>query len=141
MTTINLRDYYPFYRKDVYIEVTEDVAEALEQSVRTEKSQQVQRYRHKAHFSLDRADGIDLECVNKPLTPEAIYMQNAVCDDLHAAMRTLSAKQAKRIYERFYLEKSGAEIARTEGVSRTAVNLSVEYALERMKELCKTLQE
>ncbi len=36
MTIINLRDFYYWYTQDEYIEVTDDVAEALQASVRYE---------------------------------------------------------------------------------------------------------
>ena len=36
MTIINLRDFYYWYTQDEYIEVTDDVAEALRASVRYE---------------------------------------------------------------------------------------------------------
>lgn len=36
MTTINLKDYYPWYLTNEYIEVTDEVAEALMASKRAE---------------------------------------------------------------------------------------------------------
>ena len=40
MTTINLKDFYYWYTQDQFIEVTEEVAEALRASVRYEAAYQ-----------------------------------------------------------------------------------------------------
>ena len=58
MTIINLRDFYYWYTQDEYIEVTDDVAEALRASVRYEAAYQRRLSRHKAQYSLDCEDGI-----------------------------------------------------------------------------------
>jgi len=38
MATINLRDYYPFYQDDVWIEITDDLAAQLKQWEREESN-------------------------------------------------------------------------------------------------------
>ena len=48
MTIINLRDFYYWYTQDEYMEVTDDVAEALRASVRYEAAYQRRLSRHKA---------------------------------------------------------------------------------------------
>ena len=58
MTTINLKDFYYWYTQDQFIEVTEEVAEALRASVRYEAAYQRRLTRHKAQYSLDCEDGI-----------------------------------------------------------------------------------
>ena len=40
MTTINLKDYYPWYLTNEYIEVTDEVAEALMASKRAEAARE-----------------------------------------------------------------------------------------------------
>ena len=39
MAKINMRDYYPFYEHDEYVEVSEEVAEEMAQWERDERSQ------------------------------------------------------------------------------------------------------
>ena len=46
MTIINLRDFYYWYTQDEYMEVTDDVAEALRASVRYEAAYQRRLSRH-----------------------------------------------------------------------------------------------
>ena len=53
MTTINLKDFYYWYIQDQFIEVSEEVAEALRASVRYEAAYQRRLTRHKAQYSLD----------------------------------------------------------------------------------------
>ena len=64
MTIINLRDFYYWYTQDEYIEVTDDVAEALRASVRYEAAYQRRLSRHKAQYSLDCDDGIEYSALN-----------------------------------------------------------------------------
>lgn len=52
MTIINLRDFYYWYTQDEYMEVSDDVAEALRASVRYEAAYQRRLSRHKAQYSL-----------------------------------------------------------------------------------------
>ena len=53
MKEINLRDFYPWYKEDVIIEVTEEVAEELLAGQRYIKASRRRVYRNKAHYSLD----------------------------------------------------------------------------------------
>lgn len=59
MKTINLKHYYSHYQQDYFIEVPDEVADLLQQSHREESAFLRKQYRHKAYFSLDRADGIE----------------------------------------------------------------------------------
>lgn len=38
MKAINLRDYYPFYHNDLFIEVSDEVAAALQEAERQERN-------------------------------------------------------------------------------------------------------
>ena len=72
MTTINLKDFYYWYTQDQFIEVTEEVAEALRASVRYEAAYQRRLTRHKAQYSLDCEDGIEYSaCLHEP-TPQEL---------------------------------------------------------------------
>ena len=63
MAIINLRDYYPFYTSDCFMEVSEDVAEMFKEFDRKEAAYRLRTYRHKAYYSLDRDDGLEHEAV------------------------------------------------------------------------------
>ena len=72
MTIINLRDFYYWYTQDEYMEVTDDVAEALRASVRYEAAYQRRLSRHKAQYSLDCEDGIEYSACLHELTPDEV---------------------------------------------------------------------
>ena len=54
MKKVNLRDLYPdVYKTDHFVEVTEDVLEAIRATERAEAAYDRRMYRYKAHYSLD----------------------------------------------------------------------------------------
>ena len=141
MAKINLREFYPFYCVDEYIEVTEEVSEMLKQSERSEEAQRKKVIRYKAYFSLDREDGIERALLSRVYTPEEIYERKVTKEELYIAMGTLPEKQARRIYAHFFLKMSVAEIARIEGVNWTSVNRGIRQGLMRIKKILKNCKE
>lgn len=59
MKTINLRDHYPFYHNDLFIEVSDEVADALQEAERQERNYLRRVVYNKAFYSLDTGDGIE----------------------------------------------------------------------------------
>lgn len=137
MTIINLRDFYPSYTSDSFIEVPDEVAAALLEFDRKEAAYRLRTYRHKAYYSLDREDGIEHEAIFVALSPTEIYERKVTMQELHAAIANLPDKQAKRIYAHFILGMSQTEIAKAEGVSKMAVCYSIERALKAMENFLK----
>lgn len=133
MAKINLREFYPFYCVDEYIEVTEEVSEMLRQSERSEEAQRKKVIRYKAYFSLDREDGIERALLNRVYTPEELYERKSAQKKLYEAMQTLSEKQAKRIYAYYCLHISKAEIAKAEGVRWNSVDRSIRQGMRKLK--------
>ena len=116
MTTINLKDFYYWYTQDQFIEVTEEVAEALRASVRYEAAYQRRLTRHKAQYSLDCEDGIEYSaCLHEP-TPQELLERMELFIRLWNALNS-------RI----------KEIAEAEGVHEESVRQSIKRGLERMK--------
>ena len=137
MTTINLRDYYPFYTHDCFIDVPDEVAELFKEFDRKEAAYRLRTYRHKAYYSLDRNDGIEHEALFVSLSPHELYERKISMQELHAAISSLPDKQAKRVYAHFILGMSQTEIAKAEGVSKMAVSYSIERALKSMEKYLK----
>jgi RNA polymerase sigma-70 factor (ECF subfamily) len=129
---INLRDYYPFYIHDDYIEVEDIIAATLKTFELFEKAYQKRTNRHKAFYSLDRNDGIERDIMVIILSPPEIYEKKLTNQQLYAAMNNLSEKQVKRIYAHYFLNMSKYAIAKTEGVDESAVRRSIEAGLLRM---------
>jgi len=137
MAKINLRDYYPFYKYDCIIDVSDEVADTLLKLDRLEAAYQRRLYRHKAYYSLDQNDGIERDVLFVSLSPSEIYERKVTYGQLHAAIARLPDKQAKRIYALYFLEMSEASIARAGGVSRKAICTSIARGLKHLEQILK----
>lgn len=137
MLKINLRDYYSFYQNDCFVGVPEEVAEAMQECDRLEKTYQRRMYRNKAQYSLDQGDGIEHDILFVSLSPWEIYERKVTYEQLHAAIASLPDKQAKRIYAHFFMEMSKAAIAKAERVSEKAVRIAIERGLKKIEKILK----
>lgn len=133
MTSINLRDFYYWYTQDEYIEVSDEVAEALRASVRYEAAYAERARYNKAFYSLDCDDGIEYSACQHELTPdEVLELKERFCR-LWNALNSLPEIQGRRIDACIILGKSVKEVARAEGVHEESVRQSIKRGLERMK--------
>ena len=137
MKKINLKDYYPFYQGDCFIDVPDELADLLGHYEAKEATHSRKLRFHQACFSLDRNDGIDRKIIYVSRSPEEIYERKLTREQLHAAMETLTDKQAKRIYAHFFLGLSKADIARNEGVGRDLITRSIQQGLSRIRQYLK----
>ena len=137
MAIINLRDYYPFYTSDCFMEVSEEVAEMFKEFDRKEAAYRLRTYRHKAYYSLDRDDGLEHEAVFVALSSHELYERKVTMQELHAAISSLPDKQAKRIYAHFILGMTKQDIARAEGVHEKVVRVAIERGLRRLEKILK----
>ena len=136
MQKINLRDLYPdIYKTDVIVEVSEEIAATLKLNNQTNSAYERRKYRHKAHYSLDRGDGIENDALVRPQIPEELFEQKQLREEVHSALMQLPAIQAKRIYARFYLGMEVSEIAEVEGVDRHRVWASIRRGLNKLAQL------
>lgn len=104
MKKVNLRDLYPdVYKNDHFVEVTEDVLEAIRAAERAEAAYDRKMYRYKAYYSLDNDNGIENAVLMKPQMPEMLLEEKQLREQLYTAVMALPEKQAKRIYARYYL--------------------------------------
>lgn len=133
MKEINLRELYPdIYSADIFVEVTDEVWAAIQTSQRVEATYERQKFRYKAYYSLDHGDGIEGCLLVQPLAPENIIENKWLYIELQNAIRKLPPAQRRRIYARFYLGRSIAEIARKERVDQRRVGKSIQCGLERL---------
>jgi len=137
MKIINLRDYYPFYQSDFFIEVPDEIAELFRQLKQKEHADFERRRIYNAYYSLNAGDNIEKDVILLVLSPEEIYERKLNNQELYAAINSLPEKQAKRIYAHFFLDMSKAEIARIEGVSKSAVAHSIEQGLKSIEKFLK----
>ena len=125
MQKINLRELYPdVYKTDVFVDVAEEVVAAIRGQEQDDAAYERRKFRHKA--------------LNRPLTPEEILEQKQLREEVYAALMQLTAVQARRIYARFYLGMTVAEIARIEGADRRRVWESIRRGLKKLARLLDT---
>ena len=125
MTTINLKDYYPWYLTNEYIEVSDEVAAELRAGKLAEAAHAERVRYNKAYYSLDCDDGIEYSaCVHEPSPQELLERMDRF---------SLPEIQGRRVDAHLILGKSYREIARDEGVDKSAVRSSVLCGIEAMK--------
>ncbi len=133
MKIINLREFYPWYAKDEYVEVSDEVAMEL-----VAENQYQQAYKRKTRYnkvlSLDADDGIEAEAtVRDNDSPDAVIEKKERYCLLCGALNSLPENQGRRIESHYLLGMSREEIASMEGVSESAVNQSIMRGLRAMK--------
>ena len=139
MQKINLRDLYPdVYKTDVFVDVAEEVLAVIQSQQQADAAYERRKFRYKANYSLDREDGIENDALARPLTPEEVLEQKQLREEVYAALMQLPAIQARRIYARFYLSMTVAEIARIEGADRRRVWDSIRRGLKKLARLLDT---
>lgn len=146
MTVINLkRYYYPLVKTDVFMEVPDEIADALLHLRREENNRERKVWYHKAYFSLDCEDGIENEAIGWAQPSPEDYMIRAedeaahelLLEHLREAIGTLTPTQARRLHMRYMLEMKYREIAEAEGISQTQASDSVRAAVKRLRNYFK----
>ncbi|MGI5900623.1 MAG: sigma-70 family RNA polymerase sigma factor [Christensenellales bacterium] len=147
MPIINLRKFcYPIVKEDTFVEVSEEVAEALLELKREENRIISRIFYHKAYFSLDCEDGIENDAIGwEQPSPEDILIQKEdellheiTLERLHKALSQLTPTQARRVRARYLEKKKFCEIAREERVSPGQISKSVQSGL---KNICKYFEK
>ena len=149
MATINLRDLYPEYELDCFVDVldgdmetyiaamTKEIADVYVEFQRVENAYQRRKYRYRAHFSLDCGDGIENDAIYHSPSPEELFMDRLTREELSDALDTLPEPQSRRI-KAFYLDGiSKADIARAEGISEKNVRQSIGRGLSSLQKRIK----
>jgi len=139
MTTINLRDFYPWYTWDEFVEVSDAVAEELCADKRYQKSHRQRMKRNKAQYSLDAGDGIENEAIYTALSPHEVYELKLKRCRLCMALNSLPEAQGRRIDAHYILGMSRKAIAEAEGVNESAVRAAIKRGLRDMKKYLKNL--
>lgn len=142
MQTVNLKKYYyPLFTKDTFVEVSDEVAEALLLMHREENNRIRKMYYHKAYFSLDREDGIENDALcGFEKSPEEILMEQEeerffrlTLERLEEALSYLTPTQQRRIRARYLSGMTTQDIAAGEGVSVSVVSESIRSGLKKLR--------
>lgn len=142
MKTINLRKYYyPYYKEDVLVEVSDEVAEAMLLSVREMENYYRRTCRHKAYYSLDAFDWTENYALEHSPSPEELLVlqeeqaaHDRLLSMLDEALAQVTEIQARRIRHYYLQGLNFPKIAQVEGVNKDVVCRSVHAGLKRLHE-------
>lgn len=130
---VNLRKLYPtLYSADVFVEVSDEVFEAIRAFERAEAAWQRRKYRYRAQYSLDYGNGIENDLLLWPETPEEAFEAKMMRREIFDALHALPAAQKLRVYARYFLEEKPRQIARREGVHPSRVYTSLQSGLRTL---------
>lgn len=142
MTVINLRKYYyPIYTRDTFMEVPDEVAEAIIEGQRIERREDGKKAYHGV-YSLDASIGMENHAMFLAPSPEDVLVEaqeqaeyEELLARLYKAISYLSPTQARRLHARYALKKKFREIAADEGISGSCACDSVTGALKKLQKI------
>ena len=137
MTTINLRELYPWYTEDAFIEVSDEVAAFLEEDRRLQINYAQYIRDNKAFYSLDAGDGIEAEALNLPEQPDEALERMELERLLKEALAQLTPAQRRRVLAYIVGGLSQLQIAARENTTQPAVHHSVRKGLSHLKRILK----
>ena len=137
MKIINLRDYYPFYSTDVFLEVSDEVASFLEDEKRLQINYAQYIRDNKAFYSLDAGDGIEADALNLPEQPDEALERMELERLLQEALAQLTETQRRRLLASVLNDESNQRIAALESVDESAVRRSIQRGLASLKKILK----
>jgi len=137
MTTINLRELYPWYTEDAFIEVSDEVAAFLEEDKRLQINYAQYIRDNRAFYSLDADDGIEAEALNLPEQPDEALERMELERLLKEALAQLTETQRRRLLASVLDKMTAVEIAAAESVSKASVGESINRAIVRLEKNLK----
>ena len=137
MTTINLRELYPWYTEDTFIEVSDEVAAFLEEDKRLQINYAQYIRDNKAFYSLDAGDGIEADALNLPEQPDEALERMELERLLKEALAQLTPSQRRRLLASVLNDESNQRIAKRESVDESAVRRSIQRGLAALKKILK----
>lgn len=135
MKNINLKDLYPDYFEDIFIELSDDILDVFNDFLKAENAYNRKKYRYNAYYSLDRNDGIERDLLNPPFLTDKMCENNILNEQIYNALKTLPPEQFRRIYLHYFLNMNKTEIAKIEGVTEGAVRLSIKIGLKKIEKI------
>lgn len=133
MTTINLRELYPWYTEDAFIEVSDEVAAFLEEDKRLQINYAQYIRDNRAFYSLDAGDGIEAESLNLPEQPDETLERMELERTMREALAQLTETQRRRLLASVLDKMTAVEIAAAESVSKASVGESINRAIVRLE--------
>ena len=147
MKTINLRkNYYPYYTEDVFVEVSDEVWEAMRQAEREMYNYERRKVYHRAYYSLDAYSWTENYALEHGRSPEEILMEQEeraarfrLAAALPEALSHATPTQGRRIVAYYMTGINQPEISRRECVSTGKVSAAIRRGLRNMRRYYDTL--
>ena len=137
MTTINLKDHYPWYTEDTFMEVPDEIAAFLDEDRRIQINYAQYIRDNRAFYSLDAGDGIEAEALNLPEQPDEALERMELERLLKEALAQLTPSQRRRLFASVLNDESNQWIAKRESVDESAVRRSIQRGLASLKKILK----
>ena len=141
MQTINLKQYYPFCKEDIFVDVSDEIVEAFLLDKRAEAARERKMFRYKAFYSLDCNDGIENAAIGwaQPSPEDHLIEKEELAEyeelirRLYEAISSLSPMQARRVHARYILGMKVKDIAAMEGITPSQAGKSIHAALRGLR--------
>ena len=137
MTNINLKDHYPWYTEDAFVEVPDEIAAFLDEDRRLQINYAQYIRDNKAFYSLDAGDGIEADALIKPEQPDAALERMELERLLKEGLAQLTETQRRRVLAHILDGKSKTQIADMESVREGAIRDSIRRGLSALKDFLK----
>ena len=132
-----MRELYPWYTEDAFIEVSDEVAAFLEEDKRLQINYAQYIRDNRAFYSLDAGDGIEAEALNLPEQPDEALERMELERLLKEGLAQLTPAQRRRVIAYIVGELSQLQIAARENTTQPAVHHSVRKGLSHLKRILK----
>ena len=140
MKTINLRWIYTHYRHDEFVEVSDEVWEAMRQAQREMNNYERRKVYHRAWYSLDAYSWAENYALEHGRSPEDILVEREemttrlrLIAALPAALAHATPTQARRVHAYYIAGIKQPEIARREGIHSSKVSVAIHRGLRNMR--------
>ena len=140
MKTINLRWICPHYRHDEFVEVSDEVWEAMQQAQREMNNYERRKVYHRAWYSLDAYSWAENYALEHGRSPEEILLER---EERAARLRLVAAlpealahatpTQARRVRAYYIAGINQPKIARMEGVHSSKISIAIRRGLRNMR--------
>ena len=133
MITINLKDFYPWYGTDEFIEVPEEVVLEMLADKRYEAAYTKKIKRHKVLSFSDYGDKTQEWCNQAAPDPQRMAEIQELLEQFLGILEALPEIQSRRIRAHIILDMTLSEIALQEEVSIATVQRAIQRGIKKIQ--------
>ena len=131
---------HPHYRHDEFVDVTDEVWEAIRQAQREVNNYERRTVYHRAYYSLDAYSWLENYALEHSRSPEDILLER---EEMATRLRLIAAlpvalahatpTQARRVHAYYIAGIKQPELARREGIHSSKVSVAIHRGLRNMR--------